>query len=154
MALASRRRMRTQALWNDDTHIRAATGPTRAATLAFISSAALLLKVIARISNGEMPRSEIRWAMRWVRTRVLPDPAPATTSSGPSPWVTASACSGLRPASSSWARRCSRSAVASALDIARPRYRAGVTGSGLLRDAGGVTTTDPTGTVDPNALLL
>jgi cytochrome P450 len=44
--------------------------------------------------------------------------------------------------------------VASALDIARPRYRAGVTASGLLRDAGGVTTTDPTGTVDPNALLL
>ena len=24
--------------------------------------------------------------MRWVRTRVLPEPAPARTSSGPSPW--------------------------------------------------------------------
>jgi cytochrome P450 len=44
--------------------------------------------------------------------------------------------------------------VASALDIARPRYRSAVTASGDLGDTGGVTTTDPTGTVDPNALLL
>src|SRR4051812_814681 len=35
--------------------------------------------------------------MRWVRTLVLPEPAPATTSSGPSVWVTASRCTGLRP---------------------------------------------------------
>src|SRR4051795_5139359 len=40
--------------------------------------------------------------MRWVMTRVLPDPAPARTSCGPSPWVTAAICSGLSLRSSSW----------------------------------------------------
>src|SRR4051794_18912816 len=39
--------------------------------------------------------------MGWVRTRVLPDPAPARISSGPSPCTTASRWGGLRPASSS-----------------------------------------------------
>ena len=34
--------------------------------------------------------------MRWVSTRVLPEPAPARMSSGPSVAVTARACSGLR----------------------------------------------------------
>ena len=80
-----------------ETHIFSATGPTRAATRCFISSAALLVKVMARISNGETPRSRMRWAMRWVSTRVLPEPAPATISSGPSVWVTASYWTGLRP---------------------------------------------------------
>jgi hypothetical protein len=37
----------------------------------------------------------MRWAMRWVSTRVLPEPAPATTSSGPSSWTTASSWTGL-----------------------------------------------------------
>ncbi len=44
--------MRTHAEWNVDTHIFWATGPTSAATRCFISSAALLVKVMARISNG------------------------------------------------------------------------------------------------------
>ena len=35
--------------------------------------------------------------MRWVSTRVLPEPAPATISRGPSVWVTASYCTGFRP---------------------------------------------------------
>ena len=35
--------------------------------------------------------------MRLVRTLVLPEPAPATTSSGPPSWTTASCCWGLRP---------------------------------------------------------
>ena len=35
--------------------------------------------------------------MRWVSTLVLPDPAPATMSSGPPSWSTASRCCGLRP---------------------------------------------------------
>ena len=47
--------------------------------------------------------------MRWVRTRVLPEPAPARTSSGPSPCLTASRCGWLRPAS----RRSTRSAPGS-----------------------------------------
>ena len=75
--------MRTHAEWKVDTHIFSATGPTSSATRCFISSAALLVKVMARISNGETPWSLMRWAMRWVSTRVLPDPAPATISSGP-----------------------------------------------------------------------
>ena len=39
--------------------------------------------------------------MRCARTRVLPDPAPATMSSGPPSWSTASRCWGLSPSSSS-----------------------------------------------------
>src|SRR2546423_10827027 len=38
--------------------------------------------------------------MRWVSTRVLPDPAPATMSSGPPVCVTAARCSGFRSSSS------------------------------------------------------
>ena len=90
MRSASRRSMRTHAEWNVDTHMRWATGPTRVATRSFISAAALLVNVMARISKGDTPRSAMRWAMRRVSTRVLPDPAPATTSSGPDGWVTAS----------------------------------------------------------------
>src|SRR3954454_15695106 len=97
---ASRRRIRTHAEWNVDTHIFWATGPTRAATRCFISSAALLVKVMARIWKGETP-SRISQAMRWVSTRVLPEPAPATISSGPSVWVTASRWTGFSPESRS-----------------------------------------------------
>src|SRR5213076_692784 len=87
---ASRRRMRMHAEWNVDTHIFWATGPTRAPTRDFISSAALLVKVMARISKGETPCSLMSHAIRWVRTRVLPEPAPATINNGPPGWVTAS----------------------------------------------------------------
>src|SRR5215211_3989401 len=38
--------------------------------------------------------------MRWVRTRVLPEPAPARISTGPSPCVTASRCGSFKPSSS------------------------------------------------------
>src|SRR6476620_7880450 len=38
--------------------------------------------------------------MRWVSTRVLPDPAPATTSSGLPECTTAARCCGLSPSSS------------------------------------------------------
>src|SRR5216684_4593472 len=89
--------MRTHAEWNVLTHIFLATGPISASTRWRISSAALLVKVMARMRNGLTPSSVIRWAMRWVRTRVLPYPAPATTSSGPWPCTTASSLSGLRP---------------------------------------------------------
>src|ERR671911_945743 len=100
--LASRRRMRAQAEWNVDTHMRWATGPTSAATRSFISPAALFVKVIARSANGGTRWSPISQATRCVRTRVLPDPAPATTSNGTSGGaVTASRCTGLSPASRS-----------------------------------------------------
>ncbi len=44
--------MRTHAEWNVVTHIALARGPTRAATRSFISPAALLVNVIARIWPG------------------------------------------------------------------------------------------------------
>ena len=72
------------------------TPPTSCATRSFISLAALLVNVIARMEYGETPRSRIRWAIRYVSTRVLPDPAPATTSTGPSVAATASRWVGLR----------------------------------------------------------
>ncbi len=110
--------MRTHAEWNVETHMRWATGPTRALTRLRISSAALLVKVMARISNGEMCRSVTSQATRWVSTRVLPEPAPAMMSSGPSGWVTASACTGFRPASSGEevAAEVTRSKVSDACD--------------------------------------
>jgi hypothetical protein len=80
--------------------MRRATPPTRAATRSFISAAALLVNVIARIENGDASRSAIRYARRWVSTRVLPDPAPAITSTGPTGSVTASCCAGLSPSRS------------------------------------------------------
>src|SRR3954463_133708 len=79
----SARTMRTHAEWNVDTHIDFARGPTSAATRCFISPAALLVNVIASTWPGETFRSAINHAMRWVSTRVLPDPAPATISRGP-----------------------------------------------------------------------
>ncbi len=82
--------MRTQAEWNVDTHIFWATGPTSAADPVLISSAALLVKVMARISNGLTPCSPIRWAMRWVSTRVLPEPGAGHDEQRPSVCMTAS----------------------------------------------------------------
>ena len=43
--------------------------------------------------------------MRWVSTRVLPEPAPATISSGPSVWVTASRWTGFSPSRSGVVRQ-------------------------------------------------
>src|SRR5580704_10478107 len=89
--------MRTQAEWKVITHMDLAWGPTSAATRPAISPAALLVNVIARISFGDTSRSASRYAIRWVSTRVLPEPAPATISSGPPAWTTAARCCGLRP---------------------------------------------------------
>src|ERR1700730_9887171 len=92
--------MRTHAEWNVITHIaRARRPPTRAATRAAISPAALFVKVIARISPGAPSRSASREAIRWVTPRVFPEPAPATISRGPPAWVTAARCCGLSPSS-------------------------------------------------------
>src|SRR5690625_6801415 len=59
-----------------------ATGPTSSWTRSRISVAALLVKVIARISPGMASPARSRCAIRRVSTRVLPEPAPATISSG------------------------------------------------------------------------
>jgi urea transport system permease protein len=53
------------------------------------------VKVKAQIMCAGTPRSMSR-AIRWVMTRVLPEPAPASTSNGPSVVSTASRCGGLR----------------------------------------------------------
>src|SRR6056297_994331 len=90
------RRIRTQAEWNVDTHIVLTTGPTSAPTRSRISAAALLVNVMARIFDGCTP-SWMSCAMRWVSTRVLPEPAPAITRSGPDGCTTASSWSGLSP---------------------------------------------------------
>src|SRR5215218_1172743 len=73
--------------------------PLIAETRAFISRAALLVKVTARIWLGHALRVAMRLARRAVRAEVLPVPAPARTSTGPSVVSTASRCGGLRPAS-------------------------------------------------------
>src|SRR5690606_5195208 len=101
---ASRRRMRTHAEWKVITHIALAVrSPSSRSMRSLISAAALLVKVIASTSPGRTPRSASRYAMRWVRTRVLPDPAPATISSGPPWWSTAVRWGSLRPSRScSW----------------------------------------------------
>ena len=93
---ASARRMRTHMLWNVDTHMPRQRGPTRPARRSRISAAALFVNVMARISQGATPWFSMRLAMRYVSTRVLPEPAPASTSSGPSMVTTASRCGPFR----------------------------------------------------------
>src|SRR4051794_3463078 len=88
--------MRPQAAWNVITHEARAGGPTRSTSRSRISPAALFVNVIARISGGLTPTAFSRWAMRRVSTRVLPEPAPAITSTAPSVVSTASRCAGLR----------------------------------------------------------
>src|ERR1700738_220040 len=70
--------------------------PISRSTRSAISAAALLVKVTARIESGATPFSRISQAMRAVITRVLPEPAPARISRGPSVASTAARCSGFR----------------------------------------------------------
>src|SRR5438128_348106 len=96
-AWASRRSRRTHRLWKVEIQLRTGAPGSSASTRSFISPAALLVKVTARIASEGTPRSRIRCAMRCVITRVLPLPAPARMSTGPSVASTASRCWGLRP---------------------------------------------------------
>jgi hypothetical protein len=68
--------------------------------------------VTARIFQGATSLTPTRYAIRCARTRVLPEPAPARISSGPSVVVTARACSGLRRRMISSARCCRAAARA------------------------------------------
>ena len=65
-----------------------------------ISLAALLVNVTAKMLNGEAFLEAIRYATRCVNVRVLPEPAPAWISSGPSVVSTARRCSGFKPSKS------------------------------------------------------
>ena len=49
---------------------------------------------------GCTSRAASRYAIRWVSTRVLPEPAPATISSGLPLWTTAVRCASFRPSTS------------------------------------------------------
>jgi hypothetical protein len=74
--------MRTPTEWKVPIHIPAGSRPSAFRTRSRISPAALLVKVSARIPAGSTPCSSTSQAMRVVSTRVFPDPAPASTSSG------------------------------------------------------------------------
>ncbi len=85
-----------QKLWKVLTHSWSAGTDTMRWTRSAISPAALLVKVMARMEEGRTPTSSMSQAMRRVITVVLPDPAPARISRGPSTWVTASFWGSLR----------------------------------------------------------
>ena len=67
-----------------------------AAILSRISSAALVVKVMARSFSAGMRASATRYARRCTRVRVFPVPAPAIISSGPSIVCAAARWLGLR----------------------------------------------------------
>src|SRR5690606_21220078 len=75
----------------------AASPRMRLATRSRISLADLLVKVIAAIRWAGMRPDAIRWAIFSTMTRVLPLPALASTSRGPSVCRTAARWGGLRP---------------------------------------------------------
>ena len=83
--------------WKVPSHIPEMPSPTSSSMRVRISRAALFVKVTARISDGFALPVATRWAMRQVSTRVLPLPAPAKMSSGPSGASTARRCCSLRP---------------------------------------------------------
>src|SRR3954451_5752597 len=117
--------MRAHAAWKVMTHIERVERPRSSSTRSRISWAALLVKVMARISPARARSVWTSQAIRCVSTRVLPDPAPASTSSGPSGCVTASRCGGFNPAS--------RSSTAAASGT-EPRIRSAAEVMGLCDD--------------------
>ena len=94
---ASRRSTRTQKEWKVEIDIDLAESPTSSTTRSRISAAALFVNVIARISPWWARPVASRCAIRWVSTRVFPEPAPATISSGEPECSTAARCGSLSP---------------------------------------------------------
>ena len=95
MASPSRRRTRAHSAWNVPASTSLPASPVRWAIRSRSSPAARLVNVTARIRCGRTALTPMRYAIRWATTRVLPDPAPARMSSGPSVVATARACSGF-----------------------------------------------------------
>jgi hypothetical protein len=118
--------------WKVDTHIAADRRPTSASTRSFISAAALFVKVMAMISPGWTWRSARSQPMRWVSTRVLPDPAPATISSGVPACTTASRWRGLSPSSSAAPRAVRGSTVVAEPEVAEPDVTGGSSNRALI----------------------
>src|SRR5574341_288266 len=99
-SVARSRRMRTQVEWNVAmSGGRIPAGRTRSSTRRRISPAALLVKVTASTCRGWTPSTPRSHAIRWAMTRVLPLPAPASTSIGPRVAWTACCWAGLSEAS-------------------------------------------------------
>ena len=69
--------------WNVPTHIALPGMPNNFSMRSRISAAALFVNVTARMLCGDAPSVWMTQAMRCVSTRVLPEPAPASTSTGP-----------------------------------------------------------------------
>ena len=93
----SRRRIRAQVAWKVATHrFLLIPSSTSLSSRSFISFAALLVNVTARIRKGDIWWCLIRYATRWVITRVLPLPAPDRIRSGPSVCCTASRCTSFK----------------------------------------------------------
>src|SRR5690606_28373420 len=81
---ASNRRIFAKILWKVPIQrFLASLAPTIFEIRFFISRAALLVNVNAKILNGSTP-CDIKYAIRKVSTRVLPEPAPAITIIAPS----------------------------------------------------------------------
>ena len=95
-------------------------GPTSSATRVRISPAALLVKVMARMPHGGASPVAMRWAMRRVSTRVLPEPAPAMIRSGPPRCSTAARWGRVR-SSTSAAGRPAKAPVEVAVRLRRRR---------------------------------
>ena len=83
--------------WNVHTHMPRVPPGSSAPRRSRISAAALFVNVMASTCQGRTPSSAIMCAMRYVSTRVLPEPAPASTRSGPCVHSAASRWAGLRP---------------------------------------------------------
>src|SRR5574343_1404606 len=93
----SSRSRRTPRAWKVQISTSLVALPTNWRARSRISAAALLVKVMAAIRRGSNP-AWIKRPILWVITRVLPEPAPASTKQGPDRWLTASSCARLRPA--------------------------------------------------------
>src|ERR1700722_8963862 len=93
--------MRLQRPWKVPIHMPRVSMGRRACRRAIISRAALLVNVTARMVAGDARPCWMSHAIRVMRTRVLPLPAPARISAGSFGSVTAACCSGFRLASRS-----------------------------------------------------
>ena len=82
----------TQIEWKVPIHIEEMSSSIKFATLSLISLAALFVKVIAKILHDGTCDSSIKYAILEVTTLVLPLPAPAKISKGPSVAKRASFC--------------------------------------------------------------
>src|SRR6266480_847027 len=116
------RSIRLHRPWKVPIHMPRVFTGSIALTRVSISRAALLVKVTARMPPGVTRPLFTSQAMRVVRTRVFPLPAPARISACSSGSVTAASCSGLR------CSRCSDKAL-QLYKPPRPRARADALGA-------------------------